>query len=110
MLINPIMDELRVLGLEGMPKALGEQLSTPEAQELSFEERQGLMVDRKAIHRENCWLKNRLAKAKLRHVWPAWRTSTTGKGAAWTSHSSWPWPHAGGSPNTTICSSTDPPT
>ncbi|CAO0823364.1 hypothetical protein DFAR_3690004 [Desulfarculales bacterium] len=27
---------------------------------------------------------------------PAWETSTAGKGGAWTSHSSWPWPHAVG--------------
>ncbi|CAO0823928.1 hypothetical protein DFAR_3990053 [Desulfarculales bacterium] len=62
MLINPILGELRVLGLEGMLKALEEQLNTPEAQELGFEERLGLMVDREAIHRENRWLKNRLPR------------------------------------------------
>ncbi|CAO0821226.1 hypothetical protein DFAR_2210034 [Desulfarculales bacterium] len=44
--INPILAELRALGLEGMLKALEEQLSTPEAQELGFEERLGLVVDR----------------------------------------------------------------
>ncbi len=67
MLINPILDKLRDLGLEGMLKALEEQLNAQEAQELSFEERLGLMVDREATHRENRRLKNRLAKAKLRH-------------------------------------------
>ncbi|CAO0822028.1 hypothetical protein DFAR_2780003 [Desulfarculales bacterium] len=67
MLINPILDKLRALGLEGMLKALEEQLKTTEAQELGFEERLGLMVDRKALYRENRRLKNRLAKAKLRH-------------------------------------------
>ncbi|CAO0824665.1 hypothetical protein DFAR_800011 [Desulfarculales bacterium] len=64
---NPILDKLRALGLEGMLKALEEQLNIPEAQALGFEERLGLMVDREAIHRENRRLKNRLAKAKLRH-------------------------------------------
>lgn len=67
MLINPILDKLRALGLGGMLKALEEQLNTPEAQELDFEERLGLMVDREATHRENRRLKNRLAKARLRH-------------------------------------------
>ncbi|CAO0819639.1 hypothetical protein DFAR_1040026 [Desulfarculales bacterium] len=67
MLINPILDKLRILGLEGILKALEEQLNTPEAQELDFEEKLGLVVDREAIHRANRRLKNRLAKAKLRH-------------------------------------------
>jgi DNA replication protein DnaC len=67
MLINPILDKLRALGLEGMLKALEEQLNTPDAQDLAFEERLGLMVDRETTHRENRRLKTRLAKARLRH-------------------------------------------
>lgn len=67
MLINPVLDKLRDLGLEGMLKALEEQLNTADVQQLSFEERLGLMVDREATHRENRRLKNRLAKARLRH-------------------------------------------
>ncbi|CAO0821108.1 hypothetical protein DFAR_2110002 [Desulfarculales bacterium] len=67
MLISPIMDKLRALGWEGMLKALEEQLNTPKAQELGFEEKMGLMVNRKAIHRKNRRLKNRLAKATLRY-------------------------------------------
>ncbi|CAO0823647.1 hypothetical protein DFAR_3820001 [Desulfarculales bacterium] len=58
-------DRLRVLGLEGMLKAIEEQLNTPEAQKLGFAERLGLMVDMEAIHRANCRLKNRLDKTKL---------------------------------------------
>ncbi|CAO0822484.1 hypothetical protein DFAR_3070013 [Desulfarculales bacterium] len=50
-----------------MLKALEEQLNTTGAQKLGFEERLGLMVDREAIYKENRQLKNRLAKAKLRH-------------------------------------------
>ncbi|CAO0824851.1 hypothetical protein DFAR_950025 [Desulfarculales bacterium] len=42
-------------------------MNTTETQELGFEEKLGLMVDREAIRRENRRLKNRLAKAKLRH-------------------------------------------
>ncbi|CAO0823705.1 hypothetical protein DFAR_3850013 [Desulfarculales bacterium] len=107
MLINPILDKLRVLGLEGMLKALEEQLNTPEAQELGFEERLGLMVDRKAIHR---------ATRRLKIGWPRpssgmmsnWRTSTTGTSAVWINHSSWFWPHTDGSLSTTTCLSADP--
>lgn len=50
-----------------MLKALEEQLNTADVQHLSFEERLGLIVDREATHRENRRLKNRLAKAILRH-------------------------------------------
>ncbi|CAO0823076.1 hypothetical protein DFAR_3460055 [Desulfarculales bacterium] len=46
MLINPILDKLRVLGLEGMLKALEEQRNTPKTQELGFEEKLDLLVDR----------------------------------------------------------------
>ncbi|CAO0821499.1 hypothetical protein DFAR_2410003 [Desulfarculales bacterium] len=58
MRINPILGKLRVLGLEGMRDALGEQLNTPEAQKLGFEKRVGLMVDREAPHRKNRRLKS----------------------------------------------------
>ncbi|CAO0822644.1 hypothetical protein DFAR_3200005 [Desulfarculales bacterium] len=67
MVINSILEKLRALGLEGMLKALEEQLNTTEAQKLGFEERLGLMVGREATHREDRRLKNRLVKAKLRH-------------------------------------------
>ncbi|CAO0821080.1 hypothetical protein DFAR_200022 [Desulfarculales bacterium] len=67
MLIQPILDKLRALWMDGMLKALEEQLNTTEAHKLGFEERLGLMVDSEAIHRENRRFKNRLAKAKLRH-------------------------------------------
>ncbi|CAO0820709.1 hypothetical protein DFAR_1830023 [Desulfarculales bacterium] len=67
MLINPILDELRALGLEGMLMALEEQLNTPEVQKLGFGENLGLIVDREAAHKKNRRLKNRLAKARLRH-------------------------------------------
>jgi len=43
-----------------------EQMATPEANSLSFEERFGLMVDREMIERENRRLATRLKKAKLR--------------------------------------------
>ncbi|CAO0823099.1 hypothetical protein DFAR_3470003 [Desulfarculales bacterium] len=36
MLINPILNKLRALGLEGMLKALEKQLSPHEVQELGF--------------------------------------------------------------------------
>ncbi|CAO0824328.1 hypothetical protein DFAR_570041 [Desulfarculales bacterium] len=50
--INPILDKLRALGLEGMFNALEEQRNTPEAQKLDLEEELGLVVDREALYRK----------------------------------------------------------
>lgn len=64
---NATMEILAELKLTGMLKAFKEQMETPEAESLSFEERFGLMLDREAVERENRKLKNRLKKAKLKH-------------------------------------------
>jgi DNA replication protein DnaC len=66
MLTHPILEKLRAMRLWGMAKTMEEQMATPEANSLSFEERFGLMVDREMIERENRRLATRLKKAKLR--------------------------------------------
>jgi DNA replication protein DnaC len=66
MLIHPLLDKLQALRFIGMLTALQEQLNTGDIDQLSFEERLGLLVDREMIERENRRLKNRLSKAKLR--------------------------------------------
>ncbi len=66
MLIHPILEKLQTLKFKGMLKALHEQLQMPDIQELSFEERLGLLVDREMTERENTRLQTRLRKAKLR--------------------------------------------
>ncbi|CAO0824094.1 hypothetical protein DFAR_4060009 [Desulfarculales bacterium] len=87
MLINPILDKLRALGLEGMLKALEEQLSTPEVQELA------------SGKDWVCWWPGgppteKIAGSKTdwprpsSDITPAWKTSTTGKSPAWASHAS----------------------
>ncbi|CAO0821112.1 hypothetical protein DFAR_2120001 [Desulfarculales bacterium] len=91
-----------------MLKAREKQLNTTGAQKLGFEERRGLMADREAIHRENRWLKNRLAKAKLRH--DAYLKDIDYRQRSGVDKSLiMACPHADGSLNTTICSSADPP-
>ncbi len=66
MLISPTLDKLQALSLGGMARAFTEQLESPSYQELSFEERLGLLVDREAQDRENRRLARRLKAAKLR--------------------------------------------
>ena len=66
MLIQPILEKLQTLRFFGMLNALNEQMDMSNIEELSFEERLGLMVDREMTDRENRRLKTRLNKAKLR--------------------------------------------
>jgi len=66
MLIQPILEKLQTLRFFGMLNSLNEQMDMPNIEELSFEERLGLMVDREMTDRENRRLKTRLSKAKLR--------------------------------------------
>lgn len=67
MLTHPTVEKLESIRLTGMALALREQLEMDDINDLSFEERLGLLVDREAVYRENRRLKSRLKKAKLRH-------------------------------------------
>jgi DNA replication protein DnaC len=64
---HPTLDKLQALKFTGMATALTEQMNTPAIDELSFEERLGLLVDREATERENRRLSSRLRRAKLKH-------------------------------------------
>ncbi len=66
MLNHPTLEKLHGLRLTGMVQALQEQAQMAEIDQLSFEERLGLLVDREVTERENRRLKTRLKKAKLR--------------------------------------------
>ncbi len=66
MLIHPTLDKLQRLQLTGMRKALAEQTDLPDIDDLSFEERLGLLVDREITERDDRRLKTRLRQAKLR--------------------------------------------
>lgn len=66
MLNNPTLDKLRILKLTGMAKTFEEHLASSDCEELSFEERFGLLVDRECTERENRRLQSRLRLAKLR--------------------------------------------
>ena len=67
MLNHPTLDKLQDLRFTGMAKALTEQMALPDIEELSFEERLGLLVDREVTEREDRRLTTRLRQAKLKH-------------------------------------------
>jgi DNA replication protein DnaC len=67
MLKHPTLDKLQALKFTGMAAALADQMAMPDIDELAFEERLGLLVDREITERENRRLTSRLRRAKLRH-------------------------------------------
>ena len=66
MLRIPTLEKILELKFHGMARALEEQLQSNEYEELRFEERLGLLIDREKTERENRRLKTRLARAKIR--------------------------------------------
>lgn len=66
MLSQQTLDKLHALKLPALAEALAEQLSKPEYQDLSFEERVGLLVDAEWTRREQKKLSQRLKTARLR--------------------------------------------
>jgi DNA replication protein DnaC len=66
MLIHPTINNLRDLKLFGMVHALEAQLHMPEALDLVFEDRLGLLADAELSARNNKRLQSRLKDAKLR--------------------------------------------
>jgi IstB-like ATP binding protein len=61
MLTHPTLEKLQSLKLTGMVKGLEEQLRMTGLDDLGFEERLGLLVDREVTERASRRLKNRLA-------------------------------------------------
>ena len=70
MLHHPTIDRLRELGLVGMTRALEEIRRQPDSDDLDFEDRLALMVDRERLERDNKRLKARLRFAGLRQATP----------------------------------------
>lgn len=102
MMRHATLDQLAELKLHGMAKAFEEQLSMSDVDELSFEERLGLLVERELTERSSRRLTARLRRAKLREQAAIedidWRTQR-GLDKA----SSCAWPRASGSPITSTC-------
>ena len=66
MLTHPTHDRLLALGLTGIAKALEEQRRSTAFDDLTFEERLGILVDREAAERDGKKLASRLKFAALR--------------------------------------------
>jgi len=66
MLLHPTLEKLTAMRFHGMAAALQEQLEMNDLDDLSFEERLGLLIDREAALRDTRKLTTRLRKAKLR--------------------------------------------
>lgn len=66
MLLEPTINKLQAMKLNGMVEALEEQRKSAEAATLSFEDRLALLVERQWLWKENRALTTRLKFAKLR--------------------------------------------
>jgi DNA replication protein DnaC len=67
MLLEQTIDKLHQLKLSVMADAIREQMASPQASQLSFDERIGLIVDRQWDATETRGLTRRLQVARLRH-------------------------------------------
>lgn len=66
MMTNQTLEKLRDMRLLGMAHAFEEQLTTPSAMELTFEERIGFMVDREDALRQDRRSKRRVKEARFK--------------------------------------------
>ena len=66
MLIEQTLEKLYTMKLNGMAEAFKDQLQQPNMNELSFDERFGLLVDRQWTSREDRRMKRLLSNAKLK--------------------------------------------
>ena len=67
MLLHPTLEKLHRLRLAGMARAFEQQLTMPDIDSLSTEERLGLMVDHEITERDSRRLTTRLRRARCRH-------------------------------------------
>jgi DNA replication protein DnaC len=66
MLLHPTLEKLTTMRFTGMAAALDEQMQMDGLDDMTFEERLGLLLDREQAVRETRRMKTRLRKAKLR--------------------------------------------
>ena len=66
MLLHPTLEKLTTMRFTGMAAALDEQMQMEGLDDMGFEERLGILLDREQAVRETRRMKTRLRKAKLR--------------------------------------------
>jgi len=67
MMNHPTLEKLQAMKFTGMARAFAEQLDTADIDELDFDTRFALLVEREWTERSSRQLTNRLRRAKLRH-------------------------------------------
>jgi DNA replication protein DnaC len=65
MLTQPLLQQLHELRLRGMAAAFEQQLTTSQSNDMSFDERLGLLIQHEILERQSCRLRQRLRWAKL---------------------------------------------
>ena len=65
MLTQPLLQQLHELRLRGMAAAFEQQITTLASNDLSFEDRLGLLIQHELVERQSCRLRQRLRWAKL---------------------------------------------
>jgi DNA replication protein DnaC len=65
MLTQPLLQQLHELRLRGMAAALEQQLTTQASNEMTFDERLGLLIQHELVERQSCRLRQRLRWAKF---------------------------------------------
>ena len=66
MLLHPTLEKLTTLRFTGMAAALDEQMQMNSLDDMGFEERLGILLDREMAVRQTRRMNTRLRKAKLR--------------------------------------------
>ena len=80
MLTQTTLNQLRTLKLDGMARALEEQRILPACDDLGFEDRFGMLVDREQSWRDSRRLDRLLRQAKLKHTEACLEDVHTGPG------------------------------
>jgi DNA replication protein DnaC len=65
-MIQQTLSQLRALYLEGMARALEEQMANPQIDALAFEQRVAMLVDRELLHRDSRRLRRLLKQARFK--------------------------------------------
>ena len=65
MLTQPLLQQLHELRLRGMAAAFEQQLTTSTSNQMSFDERLGLLIQNEILERQSYRLRQRLRWAKL---------------------------------------------
>ena len=67
---QPNIERMLQLGLSGMAEALGEQRDVADIEQLGFDDRLAMLIEREAEHRDHRSYLGHLRQAPTAHAWP----------------------------------------